>query len=147
MYSVEEILNFNLVSLVKTLNSQAEPYLKDAGILYSHYGAMVTIYEHPGIRQSDLAQLKATDRTTVGHTVDRLEELSYVERRRKTSDRRAFHLYLTEKGENIVTTFWIPLKKVERQVLKNLSDKEVDELFALLDKALNGEETENGTIS
>lgn len=145
MHSIGEILNFKLVSLTKILNSQAELCLKEAGILYSHYAAMVVIGEHPGIRQADLAQLKATDRTTAGHTIDRLERLSYVERRKDPTDRRAFHLYLTEKGEKVVDTYWEQLKGMEREVLGKLSDSETEQLYELLDKILKGVETD-GTV-
>lgn len=140
MCSIERVLNFKLVTLVKTLNGQAESYLKEAGILYSHYGAMVVIYEHPGIMQAELAQMKATDRTTAGHTIDKLEQLSYVERRKDLADRRAFHLYLTPKGEEVVKIYWEQLKLMERQVLQNLSDSETEQLYELLDKAIKGEE-------
>lgn len=144
MCSINRILNFKLVSLMKILNSQAETYLTEAGIPYSHYAAMVVICEHPGIRQADLAEMKATDRTTVGHTIDKLEQLAYVERRKDTADRRAFHLHLTEKGKKVVDTYWEQLQCMERKVLQNLSDSEIEQLYQLLDKTLKREES-NGT--
>lgn len=139
MYSVNEILNFKLVTLAKTVNSQVDPCLKEAAIPYSHYATLLIIFEYPGIRQADLAQLRVTDRTTVGHTIDRLEQLAYVERRKDAVDRRAFHLHLTERGEQVVKDYWEQVRRIERQVLKNLSDSEVEQLLGLLDKGLKGD--------
>lgn len=138
MCSIQSVLNFKLVSLVKMLNARIEPELKAAGILYSDYAAMVVIYEHPGISQVELAQLKATDRTTIGHTIDKLEQLTYVERKRDLSDKRAYHLNLTGQGQRVVETFWEKQKVAERQALQNLSDSEIGQMKELLEKALSG---------
>lgn len=138
MCSIHSILNFKLVSLVKTLNAQIKPDLKAAGIFYSDYAAMVIIYERPGISQVELAQLNATDRTTTGHTIDKLEQLTYVERKRDQSDKRAYHLSLTEKGRIVVKNFWEKQKRAEREVLQNLSDSEIKQMKKLLEKALSG---------
>lgn len=138
MCSINSILNYKLVSLVKTLNGQIEPELREAGILYSDYGAMVIIYEHPGISQIEMAQIKATDRTTAGHTIDKLEQLGYVERKKDVADKRAYHLELTEEGRTVVETFWREQKKAERLALGNLTDAEIAQLRELLEKALAG---------
>ena len=136
MCTIENILNFKLVSLVKSLNKSFEQRIEYEGLLYPHYAAMVVIHEHPGIRQMELAQLKATDRTTTGHTVDRLEELGFLERRTDEKDRRAYRLYLTPAGEEVVRKCWELQKDTEKDVLRNLEVSEIAQLNRLLGKAL-----------
>ena len=54
--------------------------------------------EADGLTQRELARRSARDPTTLVRVLDRMERHGLVERRDHPSDRRVFHVVLTEKG-------------------------------------------------
>jgi DNA-binding MarR family transcriptional regulator len=59
---------------------------------------LVALVDAGTMRASDVADAVMSDPSTVSRQVAHLVDLGYVERRRDTSDRRAYHLALTEAG-------------------------------------------------
>ena len=60
------------------------------------------IYEQPGISQFELAETGSFDKGTCARAVKKLEELGYLRRETRSSDRRSVQLYLTGQGELLV---------------------------------------------
>lgn len=57
--------------------------------------------EKEGVSQSELAERAFKDKPNMTRLIDRLEQLSLVERREDETDRRSFRLYLTPKGNEL----------------------------------------------
>ena len=72
------------------------------GVTRAQWKALAWIGRVPGLRQVELAENLEIEPITLCRTLDRLEEAGLVERRRDPDDRRAWRLYLTDKGEPLV---------------------------------------------
>ncbi|MBS0664115.1 MAG: MarR family transcriptional regulator [Verrucomicrobia bacterium] len=55
----------------------------------------------PGCTQSELAESLQQERITISRQAERLERAGWIERRDRASDRRAYHLFLTNKAERM----------------------------------------------
>ena len=54
--------------------------------------------EREGISQSELAYLTSKDKTNITRILDLLEKKDMIERKKDERDRRAYNIYLTDKG-------------------------------------------------
>jgi DNA-binding MarR family transcriptional regulator len=68
------------------------------GLRPPQLAVMLTIYQNPGLNQSDLVRRTGIDRSTTGDMIARLVNRNLVERRRATDDQRANHLWITKAG-------------------------------------------------
>lgn len=112
------------------------------GITDENYITLHFIYENAGITQAELSDLNQKDRNVIVKTIDKLESMQLVERRRSTSDRRSFCLYVTEEGERVVDKYWGIVVTREQEALSALSEDEQKTLKYLLEK-MTAEDTEN----
>nr|WP_277346315.1 MarR family transcriptional regulator [Solimonas marina] len=96
-----------------------------------HFAVLSVLHRHGGLRQTDLAGVFGTDRTTTMKLVDDLERHGMLQRRPHAGDRRANALELTAAGEvarqNILerlseqeSIFLEPLSPAERMMLHEL---------------------------
>ena len=58
----------------------------------------MALYHHDGIRQDDLCRGINMDKGTTAKALKKLESSGYVLRKRDSSDRRAYRIYLTDKA-------------------------------------------------
>ena len=76
-------------------------YFKDSGLEVTPVmgGMLILISENPGINQIELARLLKIEGSTLWQTISRLVELGYVDRKRVPTDRRAFALNTSKRGQ------------------------------------------------
>ena len=67
--------------------------------------------------------------------IKKLESEGYIFRKRDENDRRAYKVYLTEKGKAIQETIWQKLADWDNMVFSNFSTEERESLQLLLNKA------------
>ena len=77
------------------------------------------------------------ENATVTGLVDRLEKSGCVERRNNPHDRRAYRIYLTEKGYRIARESLPVVKKVNDEIKAGYSQEEVDAFKKVLTGALH----------
>ena len=100
-----------------------------------YYYALVVIARHDGIiTQQELALLLDSDKVSIVRIVDYLSEKGYVQRKRKTDDRRKHSLNLTEKG-------WLAIPEIEKSfteindtVLEGFEKLQIQELTQSINK-------------
>lgn len=107
---------------------------QELGITDENYITLHFIYENAGITQAELSDLNQKDRNVIVKTIDKLEKMALVERKRSTLDRRSFCLYVTEEGEAVVHKYWGIVVKREQEALSALSEEEQNALKYLLEK-------------
>ena len=94
-------------------------------ILKGHYPEPITIN---GIIERMLDKMSNASRL-----VDKLVQKKLVERSYRKDDRRACDVYITEEGVKILTKVNQKIRSFESDTI-NMSDEELDQLNALLDK-------------
>jgi len=105
----------------------------DLGVSPGRVGVLVLVNGNAGITQSRLAEAVGLDRSTLVPVLDDLERRGLVERRRG-ADRRTNGLWLTLSGKRLLASVKRRILAHERRMVSGMSDRERDQLVALLTK-------------
>jgi len=101
-------------------------------------GVPALLKVHPGLSQTELADLLGVERMTAGMQVERCVRSGLVRRERSVTDRRKYRLYVTAKGlanlQRIASL--IPLH--ERYLFGKLSRPDQATLYRVLRKLIQG---------
>ena len=127
---------YKLLFVQKKLVSAVRSDFVDVDITHENYISLHFIYENPGITQAELAELNTKDRNVIVKTVDRLEKNGWVKRVRSMDDRRAFTLFATDSGEEIIHRYWDKMVQRQKEALSVLTEEEQRILDTLLEKVL-----------
>jgi DNA-binding MarR family transcriptional regulator len=125
-----------LVQVIQLLPLALDRQLqREAGVPHAYYMVLAMLSEAPGrsMRMSGLAALTATSQSRLSHSVARLEERGWVERRPCSDDRRGQVAVLTDAGFSALAAA-APghVAEVRRRVFDRLTD---DQVRALADVA------------
>ncbi|RAI59395.1 MarR family transcriptional regulator [Roseicella frigidaeris] len=71
------------------------------GLTRSQWLVLSQLHRHPGISQSELAEMLEVERATAGRMIDRMERRAWLVRRPDPDDRRVNRLYLTAAAERV----------------------------------------------
>jgi DNA-binding MarR family transcriptional regulator len=110
------------------LNSE----LKKFGIAASGFLILMHLSHEQNVIQEDLARHFHIDKSTIARAVRKLENAGFIRRVVYSGNRRASHLFLTEKGEKIIPeiaridTVW------EEMALSSSSEEERSQAYSLL---------------
>jgi DNA-binding MarR family transcriptional regulator len=106
--------------------------LKPLGIVPRHFGLLRSIGEAEGQSQQAIGDLLHIPKPQMVWLIDDLEQRGLVERKRNATDRRAYALELTAKGQRVLTKATDVAREHEDDLLKSLSSSEREQLEALL---------------
>lgn len=95
---------------------------------------LAVVIANPDITQSNVAAALSIERSGMVVIVDELENLDLIRRERALTDRRAYALRATLKGQQIHAKVKAAIMAHETRVFANLSKSEVTCLRALLSK-------------
>ena len=137
MESLKDTIIYKLLFVQKKLVSAVREDFSDTGITHEDYVVLHYIYEFPGITQSELSEASYKDKNVIVKCLDRLEKFGFAERIRLKDDRRSFHLHVTEEGKVAVGKYWERLVQRQNNALGDLTEEEVKNLHAILDKIIN----------
>jgi len=127
--------------LGRMLSGLAKGYLHLLRVKLRHldidrnYQALVLIESNDGnITQQELAELLDTDKVSIVRVIDYLSEKGYVQRIRKTEDRRKHRLILTAKAKLAIPEIKQSFAEINEIVLKGLNPSQVSELVETIKK-------------
>ena len=78
--------------------------LRELGFSGAMYLILLHLEHHPGATQDSIANHLFIDKCNVARRTKKLETLGYLYRETNQNDRRENHLYLTDKGRELVPT-------------------------------------------
>ncbi len=131
-FSVDNCLGFIANRLVKAFLKLLDYKLENFNLTGAQFCVMTKLFEEEGLTQTQLAHRLYIESPTLVRTLDRLEEAGLIERRRVPSDRRAFHIFLTEKGHELRDVLIQKGQEVHEIAVKDLSEQEIEMLKDLL---------------
>jgi DNA-binding MarR family transcriptional regulator len=99
-----------------------------------HFGMLSQLVANEGQSQQALAGALAIHRSAVVALVDDLERRGLAERRRDPVDRRAYTLYLTPAGRELLAELELAADEDEAELLSALDVSERSTLIALLQR-------------
>lgn len=85
---------FLVNDVARTLRTEYDRRVRTLGLTRSQWWVMNHLYRHPGLTQSELADLLEVKKPSVGRLLDRLEAKGWVRREHDARDRRAWRVYL-----------------------------------------------------
>ncbi|KPQ23623.1 MAG: hypothetical protein HLUCCA13_12805 [Halomonas sp. HL-48] len=91
-------LCFALYSTSLMMTKVYKPLLRELGLTYPQYLAMLVLWQEDGITVSTLSKRLLTDPGSVTPLLKRLEADQLLRRQRSRQDERVVELFLTERG-------------------------------------------------
>lgn len=109
-----------------------------AAIKPASIGVPALLKAHPGLSQTELADLMGIERMTAGVQVARCIRRGLVRRERAVTDRRKYRLFVTPKGLATLRRIAALIPLHERYVFGRLSRSERSALHRVLGKLIAG---------
>lgn len=100
-------------------------------------GIPALLKSHPGLSQTELADLMGVERMTAGIQVEQCIRAGLVRRRRSTTDRRKYELHVTGRGLANLRRIASIIPLHEQSLFACLSERERQALYAVLGKLLD----------
>lgn len=98
------------------------------------FGLLGFLWRQDGQSQAELSQRSQIDRTTMGGLVDRLEKEGLVRRAPHPEDRRAYQVFLTQKGKGLEQELSVIAKEVIANFVSPITPDEHATLIRILEK-------------
>ena len=133
---LENQICFPLYACSKELIRRYSPLLEPYKLTYTHYIAMMVIWEKGNVTVSELGSKLFLDSGTLTPVLKKLESHGYITRERSTEDERCVMVCPTEAGWELREK----LKDVPASVGCNvkLDEQEAKTLYYLLNKMISG---------
>ena len=123
-YSMKRAFNVIQADLAETL----APF----GLRMMSFTALILVVDNPGLRQTQLADALAMERSNLVTIVDQLEERGWIARKPVPSDRRSHALQATAEGVAVCRKAVAAAKAHEARLLAGLDAAETEKLKAAL---------------
>ena len=111
-----------------------------SGVTPGMHTVLAIIRDNPGIRQRTLAELLMVREPNMTRMIQGLQASDLIAREVDKSDRRAFHLVLTDKGRALMDGVQARMDSFEEKLLGGLDHKERKALRSYLDRILDAVE-------
>lgn len=98
---LDDFLCFAIYSAGHAFNRVYQPLLKDLGLTYPQFIAIILLWEQDGQTVGELGQRLALQSNTLTPMLKRLETLGLIKRSRDSSDERQVRIDLTEAGRKL----------------------------------------------
>ena len=92
---------FPLYALSKEITKLYRPMLEELDMTYPQYLVMMVLWEKDGLTVSEVGEKLLLDSGTLTPLLKRLENKSFIDRKRKKEDERVVELFLTKEGRNL----------------------------------------------
>ncbi len=120
--------------LCASLDAEMRRELKHLGLSLDQFAMLMTLAEAEGLTQTALGSRISMPGYATTRTIDALEEMRYVERRKDERSRRSYRIYLTDQGRTVIPGLFVIVKKVNGQLLSVLSSDEKKQLMTIYKK-------------
>ena len=96
-----------------------------------HFTVLTLIDLNPGINQSMLAKCMYLDRSTMVPILDQMELKNWIQRRKKSGDRRSYELSLTAQGKKVLKRTDVSVQALEANITAKMGPGKRQKLLAL----------------
>ena len=130
---------FPLYACSNAIIRKYKPYLDELGLTYTQYITMMVLWENKQINVKELGEKLYLDSGTLTPLLKKLEAKGLITRKRLKEDERNVIISITNKGEDLKEMAVKVPKKISNDI--NLTQKEAMELYKILYKVLDNENT------
>lgn len=101
-YDFETSVGFVVNSTAKSFQKVLDIGLrKKVGVTISQWRIVVTLIQHPGLTQKEIADRVSVEGATLVPMIDKMEEEGLLKRKPDSKDRRVNRIYLTPKADSL----------------------------------------------
>ncbi|MHC1690022.1 MAG: MarR family winged helix-turn-helix transcriptional regulator [Bacteroidales bacterium] len=130
IFDLDNSINFLINKTAQKFKLELSRKLKQLGLDLSsdQWSVLMVLSENDGPSQTELASKLYKDRSNLTRILDVMEKLQLIERRRSSTDRREYNVFITPEGVKTIPI----LKKAGNYVVKKaLKDAKSDELVIM----------------
>ncbi|MBB3931561.1 DNA-binding MarR family transcriptional regulator [Kaistia hirudinis] len=131
-FNHRKTITFRLAQTARAARGRSGGHLIRIGLHPGQESVLKALAEQDGLTMSQLAQTLAVQPPTVTKMVSRLAAQGYVERRASKGDGRQAHVFLTEQGRDTIADVDRGWKRLEKEALAGIDEKDVKRLRKLL---------------
>jgi len=128
-------LGFILNDVSRLLRREFDRRARGLGLTRAQWMLLVHLARQPGASQADLAESVQQEKITVSRQAARLEKSGWIERTDQGTDRRAYHLRLTPKADQMIARLFALGEQLQADVLTGLAARRrealIDDLIAV----------------
>jgi DNA-binding MarR family transcriptional regulator len=124
----------DLIQLFKSHRNFLANKLADIGLFTGQEGLLYHLSLNDGQTMSEIVGKMKIQHATLFTMVARMAKNNLLTKDKHETDKRASRIFLTEKGKEKIEKLSIIWQETEKQILKNITAKEKEELFRLLKK-------------
>jgi DNA-binding MarR family transcriptional regulator len=132
MYNINNSIGFLLSKAYQRAWAIMREEIETYDLTPPQFGLLAFLWQEDGLTQVELSERGQIDRTTIGGLIDRLVKLGLVERRQHPKDRRAYKIYLTERGKELEVPLSDCAGRTLQKLTKGLNEQEISELRRML---------------
>lgn len=125
-----------LAQVARLMRRAFDERAREIGVTRPQWLVLSILLLDEGINQGGLAERLEVEPITAGRMIDRMQDAGLVERRADPADRRAWRLYLTERGREIIDRLQPLAIETSQLTLNGITDAEREQLLATLEKML-----------
>lgn len=131
---MSDSVGFLVSDVARLLRRRFDERARTIGVTRPQWRALTALSRSEGLHQGALAERLEVEPITLCRMIDRLEEAGLVERRRAPADRRAWHIYLTDKSRPLLEQLRGLADGLSAQALAGLAPAEQSQLTGMLER-------------
>lgn len=120
----EHYIGYTMTDVARLLRTVFERRVRSLGLTRAQWVVITRVHRHPGLSQTEIADLLEIEKATAGRLIDRMELKGWLERRADPHDRRINRLHLTEESERLHALIWPIAEATVGDALRDLSTSE-----------------------
>lgn len=124
------IVNRTSVAIKKQFAKRLRPY----GLTPEQWSVLNRLAERDGLTQTDLAERTYKDPPNTARILDKLEKKKLLKRAENPADRRAFLIFLTDRGKTVREEIVPITSRLNDEAAAGLSPEECNRLISLLNR-------------
>ena len=107
--------------------------LKDTGLTLGQPKVLDYLKDHDGASQKEIAAGCLIEAGSLTSILNRMEEKGLIERKMLNGNRRTFHIFMTEEGEEKQKLIDKNFQQIEERALSGISEEEIQRTCAMFD--------------
>jgi DNA-binding MarR family transcriptional regulator len=127
--NLDRSFGFLLHDVSRLLRIEYNRRVRHLGLTRSQWRVIAHLSRNEGSTQTFLADILEIENATLARLLDRLEADGWIERRPSPTDRRAKHLYLTDKPAAIIDAMFRISAQLQRDTLNGMPNAERERLI------------------
>ncbi|MDV7142674.1 MarR family transcriptional regulator [Tropicimonas sp. TH_r6] len=132
----EASFGWKIQQLARRMDDRMTAELAELGLNLPQFPVIMTVLEHGGVTQVEIAKLYDRPAYVISRALDGLEEQGLVERRPHPTSRRAHEIHATQAGMALSARLHAIVEEVNAATLAPLSTAEREALLVMLPKLL-----------